>query len=95
MKGTSPSRASRKPFAEGSRLAKKIHREGFVMSASDLGAQRQTAVTKERKSFTPPSQLAFELINYSMANRVTTTLQYADHLSGLTSASSAAACHDW
>jgi hypothetical protein len=30
-----------------------------------------------------------------MANRVTHTLQYADNLSSLTSASSAAACNDW
>jgi hypothetical protein len=30
-----------------------------------------------------------------MVNRVTHTLQYADNLCGLTSASSAAACNDW
>ena len=30
-----------------------------------------------------------------MARRVTPTLQYADNLCGLTSASSAAACNDW
>ena len=30
-----------------------------------------------------------------MANRVHPTLQYADNSSGLTSASSAAACSDW